>query len=582
MANISVLNQAEREAGVERALEHSDDSALSSEIIGKHEEADKKLEITQEIEKETQTQNGSVDFDPDIFDERISELEEQRDNTADDREGRKIKSKINKDIKITKEVRSKVRLIGFDEVKQNYQKEKQQLENTHPFLKDSNEVQKIKDQTFSDIDPTGTVEHHAYAENTLETIKRQKIFENLEKLKQEQYELVDQGRHDEAKEIFNSTYRDTVTEAYRLVGREHNKAVEKKEEIDKKHEEMLRRLADGRTETKEDAEERERLQIESKALDNIIKAFSEEIVQNELAKKYSLWTHVGRNMESSENSSSTNAEEDNVNTENNTTETEQTENPFQRKNLKFTTKLIIGAAAGAATAVGGAALIGTGSVVIIPGVIGAGLVFNKLRKGEIPFYNYFRERKTQALKDKINGLSDSDPRKAQYETELKQRLETSQKIKEITRIAGIGGTGGFVAGPTIGIVFGAPVGAGVVAAPEGYNWTKDKKNKYEKAFTPQYLNLNTELGIDSNDLTNINFVQNGNLAVNERAGGELGKLHGQFHNGVMRRVQKENLNKQAYLNALKEIQQEHTQTGQVDLTEKINSVVQASTNTTST
>lgn len=580
MANISVLNQAERQVGVERAVEHSDDSALSSEIIGKHEEADKRLKIAQEIEKETQEQNGNIDFDPSIFDERISELEEQRDNTADDREGRKIRSKINKDIKITKEVRGEVRLIGFDEVKQNYQERKEQLENTHPFLKDPNEVQRIKDQTFSDIDPTGTVEHHAYAENTLETIKRQKIFENLEKLRQEQYELVDQGRHDEAKEIFNSTYRDTVTEAYRLVGREHNKALEKKEEIDKKHEEMLRRLADGRTETKEDAEERERLQIESKALDNIIKKFSEEVVQNELAKKYSLWTHVGRNMESGGNNS------ENTTEGNNTTETEQTDNPFQRKNLKFTTKLIIGATAGVATAsatiLGGAALAGVGasSVLIIPGVIGAGLVFGKLRKGDIPFYNYFRERKTQALKDKINGLSDSDPRKAQYETELKQRLETSQKIKEITRIAGLGGSGGFVMGAlsSVSIVYGVAA-AGGVAAPEGYRWTKDK---YEKTFSPQYLNLNTELGIDNNDLTDINFVQNGNLAVNERSGGELGKLHGQFHTEVMRRVQKENLNKQAYLNALKEIQQEHTQTGQVDLTEKINSVVQASTNTTST
>lgn len=586
MANIEILNQSEREEGAVRALESNEDSYLKFKIVGEHEEANEQLNITEDIEKETLDQNGNIDFDSDIFEERIRSLKEQRKNAQDNKE----RSEINKVIKLTENVRKEVHLFGFDEVKQNYQDRKNKLENKNSFLKNPQEVQKIKNQKLSEIDPTGTVQNYANIENTAEIIDRLGILENLEKFKQEQYELVNQGKHDEAKEKYNTTYRSAVMEAYKLVGREHNKTLERKEIIDKKHEEMVRRLADGRTETNEELEERKRLQIESKTLDNIIKAYSEEFVQKELAEKHNLWIHLERNVGS-------NTQGDEIEgRENNEDEKRKWHTKLADIIGKVSKTQVLGALSGAA--VGGAVatvgvLTGTVSVPITVGVA-ALMIYSGVRGKEPMFIGTkgFANRRISKIEKKLENDNLSEEEITKLNTELQKRKKWKEDVTQFTKAFSVGAGGGLLGFTGVGLLgaslakgaldtafasggsasaelgaigAGAAVGAGIVSERE----IRDS----------QTLDLIKDLNISQEKIDEMRrkgVFKDEVLILDEKRGGPVAKIVGEFVGSIKEQMKLEEINKDLFLYKIEEIGNLHKQNQPINAKNMAMEVIEAS------
>lgn len=567
MANIEVLNQTEREAGIAAAVDSHEESTFKAKVLGKHEETDKQLKITEELEQETLAQNGNVDFDSDIFEEKINELREQRDSTQDNIEKHKIKQQI----KLINDVRTEVHIFGFNDVKQSYQDRKNRLENSNTFLNNPHEVQKIKNQKLDDVDPTGTIQNIAKIENIAQTFDKEKILDNIENLKQEHDELIHRGRHDEAKVIFNTSYRDAVIKAYTIAGKAHNEALSRKEKIDKKHAEMVTKLADGRTETPEDLEERRKLQIESQALGEIIQGITQEMIQNELVKEYSLWTHVQRNMENTGEANNTTPEHNpNENNNNSTIERLKKNQPLL--------KIAVGAVAGIGGAIAGGAIISTGSPIIIPAVIGAGILAKGLREGWIG--TGMLDRNINKYTQKINNLPEGHPDRSNLEEKLKTREKWRDLIKEYVKPVGYGFTAGFLTGgianfaldttALVNSVYGAGIGAATIGISEGWGHINKKE---------EHINLVQDLGLTDQE---IEELRQANLVINENqipTGKEkLGKLHRQFHKKVMKEISKENLNKTIYIQKIKEIANEFTTNpnANIDINDKVQEVISAS------
>ena len=358
---------------------------------------------------------------------------------------------------------------------------------------------------------------------------------------------------DEQKQKVEGAVQD-IEEKIALAEEERDKFKRDKKKYDKKHREIVK-LMGKRDKILSQVEKEEKLRLER------AKSFSEEHL--DVLKGGAKVQMQAQQAENEQNPGDTDQNPE-------STEIREANNDSQIKRNKKLYKIIAGILGGAGGALGGAAVIGTGSIVPIVLTYAGALVLHRMIKkdGKIPLVSSLLERNIAKYRDEIAGLGEQNPEKAEKERKLQTREKLRDSIQEYSKPLFTGayaglfiggalqsfGTAGFIdqvfATTPVIAGSGAAVGGATTVGPEAKNW-------YVESRPATQVNLRNELNIDPTIIERLRtegILAEETLPLTKKEGGKIGDLCGKFHHKVMQaKIPPENLNKALYVEKIREI-----------------------------